>query len=52
MFTKLFRRHAQIVPAVNLDQLDLDILRINYADDQSMQLHCDRMQTALNARAI
>lgn len=50
MFNKLFRRNAQTVPAVDLEQLDLDILRTAYADDQSMQLHFDRAQTALNAR--
>lgn len=49
MFTKLFRRSAQTVPAVDLDQLDLDIARTLYADDQAMQLHFDRAQTSLNA---
>lgn len=49
MFTKLRRRHAQFVAPVDLEQLDLDILRITYADDPIMQLHFDRMQTALNA---
>lgn len=48
MFNKLFRRNTQTVPVVNLDQLNLDILRTAFADDQRMQLHCDRMQTALN----
>lgn len=49
MFNKLFRRHAQTVPHVDLDQLNLDIMRTAYADDQAMQLHLDRAQTALNA---
>lgn len=49
MFTKLFRRNAQPVAAVDLEQLDLDLLRINYANDPLMQLHFDRAQTSLNA---
>jgi hypothetical protein len=47
MFNKLFRRN-QTVPMVDLEQLDLDILRNSYADYPSLQLHFDRMQTALN----
>jgi hypothetical protein len=49
MFNKLFRRNAQTVPTVDLEQLDLDIARMLYADDQAMQLHFDRAQTSLNA---
>lgn len=49
MFKNFLRRNAQTVPAIDLDQLDLDILRITYADDQLMQLHFDRAQSALNA---
>lgn len=48
MFTKLFRRPTQTVPTVDLEQLDLDLLRITYANDPLMQLHFDRAQTALN----
>jgi hypothetical protein len=47
MLNKLFRRN-QTVPAVDLEQLDLDIARMLYAGDQAMQLHFDRAQTALN----
>ena len=31
------------------DQLELDKLRLAYASDAAMQLHFDRMQTALSA---
>lgn len=48
MFRKLFARNAQTVPMVDLEQLDLDLARINYADNQAMQLHFDRIQTSLN----
>lgn len=47
MFTKLFRR--QTVKSVDVEQLDLDLLRMSYADVPAMQLHCDRMQIALTA---
>lgn len=49
MFTKFFRRNVQTVPAVDLEQLDLDCLRISYADFPEMQLHLDRMQTLMDA---
>jgi len=49
MLTTLFRRSAHTVPTVDLEQLDLDLLRINYAGNPVAQLHLDRMQTSLNA---
>lgn len=36
------RKHAQ-------EQLKLDTLRYHNADNQLMQLHCDRMQVALDS---
>lgn len=47
MFNKLFRRNRT---AVATEQQQLDALRYANADNPLMQLHCDRMQTALNAR--
>jgi hypothetical protein len=49
MFKNFLRRKTQTVPTVDLQQLDLDIARMLYADDQAMQLHFDRAQTALNS---
>ncbi len=48
MFNKLRRRH-QTVSFEESQQIALDVLRVQYADDQWMQLHLDRMQTALGA---
>jgi|GraSoiStandDraft_4_1057263.scaffolds.fasta_scaffold76603_5 hypothetical protein len=49
MFKKLFRRPADATIAAVSEQLMLDTLRLTYADNQLMQLHCDRMQAAFNA---
>jgi|tagenome__1003787_1003787.scaffolds.fasta_scaffold20926235_4 hypothetical protein len=49
MFAKFRNRRNRTVVMVDLDQLDLDIARVLHAGDQAMQLHFDRMQSALNA---
>lgn len=49
MFTKLFARNAHTVSTDELMQLNLDVLRTQYANDQAMQLHLDRAQTALSS---
>jgi hypothetical protein len=36
MFKNFLRRNTQSVPPVDLEQLDLDILRITYAADPIM----------------
>lgn len=50
MFTKLFRRLSQRNHTGLSEQRRLDILRYTNADNQLMQLHCDRMQSALKSR--
>jgi hypothetical protein len=51
MFNKLFRRSAKTAARTAAsEQLKLDVLRYNNADNQLMQLHCDRMQVALDAQ--
>lgn len=48
MFNKLFRRNQNTNPFAT-EQHKLDTLRINFPSDQLMQLHCDRMQSILDA---
>jgi hypothetical protein len=51
MFKIFSRKSRQTATAANEnEQLVLDIMRMNYADDPAMQLHLDRMQTALSAQ--
>lgn len=47
MFAKFFRRTAIAQLIVETEQLTLDTLRYNNADNQLMQLHLDRMQSAM-----
>lgn len=53
MFTKLFNplRFGSVRKPVKNEQQTLDKLRITYEFNPAMQLHFDRMQTALNAQA-
>lgn len=48
MFNKFFRRFQTVNP-VDDQQHKLDCLRVQHADNPLMQLHLDRMQTALDA---
>lgn len=52
MFTNLAhrRRRQAVTMMVENEQLKLENLRYNNADDQLMQLHLDRMQDALNGQ--
>jgi len=43
------RKLRRVNAAVDLPQLQLDNLRYHNAGNQMMQLHLDRMQTALDA---
>lgn len=55
MFAKFLRRNRhQTVSTIETEQQKLDNLRYNHAANPLMQLHLDRMQTALEAtmRAI
>lgn len=56
MFHKLFnRKPANIAYPITDEvakQLELDALRYNYRNDPLMQLHFDRMQTALSAHTV
>jgi hypothetical protein len=50
MFKKLFnKRNQQTITQRESQQVALDVLRTMYADDGWMQLHLDRMQSALTA---
>lgn len=49
MFTKLFRRTAVAQLIRETEQLTLDQLRYDNANNQLMQLHLDRMQSAMEA---
>ena len=52
MFKFIARRAAaRIIARLDeMDQHELDCLRNQYAADPAMQLHFDRMQTALSAQ--
>jgi hypothetical protein len=51
MFAKIRRFcYPKVVPVIKKSQHQLDQLRIAYADNQLMQLHLDRMQTAQDAK--
>jgi len=51
MFAKFLRRNRnQSVRMPETEQQLLDFLRYNNANSPLMQLHLDRMQTALDAR--
>lgn len=41
------RRKAKVAHLYEIQQHSLDSMRYHYASDQNMQLHLDRMQTAL-----
>jgi hypothetical protein len=49
MFNKLFRRTKKNALVRKTEQQILDLERYNNAGNQLMQLHLDRMQTALNS---
>lgn len=54
MFTKLFRRAHIAYPITDqvAEQLVLDAMRYNNAGCPLMQLHLDRMQSALDAHTV
>lgn len=50
MFRNIFRRQTKADFALDAEQASLDALRWIYRDVPTMQLHFDRMQTALDAK--
>ena len=48
MFTKLLRRKSKTARIFEAQQHELDCLRYLHADNPLMQLHLDRIQTALD----
>lgn len=48
MFNLTRRFRHQTVAVIEDEQMQLDAMRYNNANDPLMQLHLDRMQTALN----
>lgn len=50
MLKNIFRRQTKADFAIDAEQASLDALRWIYRDVPMMQLHCDRMQAALDAK--